>query len=131
MLTLIYDAYEGEAFRDGHVHHVVEGLIQQLRNAPNVPLKIVFSTDNILNAIRVAIKHKRIDHTDVRLFNRRGVTNLYIRPDSHPDGQAVYEGEEIGATERDRELRIYPDAGISPWPNGFCDRLDFYLMELI
>lgn len=131
MLTLIYDAYEGQSFRDGHVHQVVEGWIRRLKIAPNVPIEVVFSTDNILNAIRVAIKHKRIDHTDVRLLNRRGVTNLYIRPDSHPDGPAVYEGTEIGATEHDQELRIYPSAGIRPWPNGFCDRLEFYLMELI
>lgn len=111
MLTLIYDAVLGRPIADGLVERYVDRLQRKLERGEDVVC--VFSTDNVLNAIRVRIRNKVIPLDSVRLLYRRG-----------PDGWA-------NKDQSDQELRIYPSAGIAPWPDGFCDRIETYLMELL
>lgn len=107
MLTLVYDAIDGQAFPDGQVDTYVEAIVKEIGIGVEVP--ITFSTDNILNGIRVAIKQGRIPLDQVRLVCYR-----------------VISGEIV-----DRELRIYESGGITPWPDGFCDTNYTYLMKLL
>lgn len=131
MIRLIYDAYEGKAFRDGDVHRVVEDIIVRAGNGDNI--EVVFATDNFLNAMRVAIVHKRIDVDSVQLLCRRRVANLYVHDNNQDNtgGKIIEEVDFFGDEQPERLLRIYPSGGISPWPKGFCDRTEFYLMELL
>lgn len=64
-------------------------------------VSLVFGSENILTMFRVYIRRKIIDY--------RNVTILY----------------------KDQIIRVYPSAGLSPWPKGFCDFTEDCLMELL
>ena len=104
MLKLIYDSLQGTPYRDGEAKDYADAIIRLVMQE-DAELTIEFATDNILHQLRVAIKEKELDLNKVKLYFRRAIV--------HPDlGILDYEMQ---------ELRIYPSAGIAPWPDGFCD----------
>jgi hypothetical protein len=102
MIKMIYRAKSGNAFPDGRVIEEVEWLITLLPDT-----EISFSTENILLAVRVAIKQGRLPREAVELW--------FDAENGSPK----------------RRLTIYPGGGISPWPDGFCDTTDNLIIALL
>lgn len=107
MLHLIYDAIDGHATPDGKVDQLADQLVHDALSG--IDREFHFSTDNLLNAVRVAVRRGQISIDQVKITCHR-----------------VVGGEVI-----DREVKIYPSGGLRPCPKGFCDRVEVYLSELL
>lgn len=99
MIKMTYDAVNGQPFADGRCDATVAGWIAQ--HVAGEDVEVVFASENILHAVRVAIRRGQLGCTDVALF--------------FEDVQPV----------------IYPSGGIAPWPEGFCDHTERWLLELL
>lgn len=98
MITITYDAKHGRPFADGQVDDFVTGLIY--RNSKGHQQGIVVSTENIITALRVAVREGKIAAQDVAFW---------------------YNGT---------QLKLYPDGGIETWPDGFADFTEKKLLKL-
>ena len=99
MITVTYDAYTGTPVSDGRADELASSLIAAHDRGGNP--SIVVSTENIVNALRIAVVQKRIHADDIEL---------------------LFEGQ---------RLRIYPSGGIAPRPEGFCDYNVNSMLELM
>lgn len=108
MLKMIYDAKFGQPIRDGDLDEKVLWLLHLAADSNQHEFR--FATDNILNAIRVAVVENRLPLARLSVF--------YCKP------------EDSRGPEEEIELRMYSRGGIRPWPDGFCDRNEFFLWKL-
>jgi hypothetical protein len=60
-----------------------------------------FATQNIFTRLRLAVKRDEISSNDIYFI--------------------------FGAT----KIKIYPSGGASPWPEGFCDLEENYMLEML
>lgn len=93
MLLLVY-CEEGKAFSDFDLYYEAERIVNdyaKYKQTGKGDYFVNFCTDNIVNALRVALLRAQFDHLDV---------------------QFVFEGEKIGL---DRHYSL------DHWPKGFCD----------
>lgn len=69
MIIMTYDPMNGVAVPDGNVWSVVDFLIWSLRNAKysieGISVAKDFSTENVFNAMRVAVKQNKISCNEV------------------------------------------------------------------
>lgn len=119
MLKLVYNPYTGYATRDGDLPEKVRELSEMTMSEEEYTF--VFATDNLLNAMRVEFRQKRLPLDRFSLWYHR--TDPLPRHPEFGDIQLFPDGFV--------QLRLYPSGGISPWPHGFCDRTEFYLMDLL
>lgn len=94
MIILEYDAYNGEAYRDGDCDSVVQELVNSF---PHESRYIFFATTNLLTAVRVAVKQKLIPNTAIEV--------RWLNPET---GQLLIQ-------------EIDSDGRMDSWPAGFCD----------
>lgn len=111
MITLIYDAFQGTPHRDGEVITTVDTLAAQNTADTTQEIIITTATENLLNALRVAVRQEKIPLEQVRI--------VYRKP------------EDSSGPAADRIVKLYKSGGIAPWPNGFADITDRLLMELL
>ncbi len=107
MLRLTYDALGGMPFRDGEVEHYLAAVITGLTELPDVDLNLHTATENLINAVRVAVLDGRLSVVQVEL--------LYLDHMEHrlTPIQLTYRGR------------------ILDWPNGFCDTNANYTRRLV
>jgi hypothetical protein len=119
MIVLRYDSLRGNPYADGMADRIVAHRIRRQKHAPGLEHLIHTSTDNVLNALRVALKQGRIALQDIRIeyVDRERAFN-----EPAPHNAPPY---------RIRTLRLYPSGGISPRPRGFADFTEHWLMELL
>lgn len=77
MFTIIYDPKHRYALPDGLIERRVSRLIKQAEMAAPRPFEVTVSNELMVLAFRLAIKHGRLDHEQVRF--RFG--NTVIAPD--------------------------------------------------
>jgi hypothetical protein len=104
MLKMVYDAKFGQPIRDGDLEELVLRLLDLAADGNRHEFR--FATDNILDAVRVAVRNEQFPIERLSIFYQQ-------------------------TPEMEVELKMYPSGGISPRPEGFCDRKDFYLTELL
>ena len=90
-----YDAFYGQAVRDGSL----DDWVQEIVDADSGHW--IFGTENIITALRLAVKQQRIPHTEITF---------------------LYKGQ---------YLRTYPNGGLDPWPRGFADVTEDMLCKML
>jgi hypothetical protein len=109
MITVIYDAKNGIPFRDGEVDEYIDCLIEDLINHDNLQeptFEITIATDNFLEAIRLAVRQRRIPFMWVRLMWYPADQDPYI-------------------------IEIDPNGNLSEWPEGFADYTQNIVARLV
>ena len=115
MFTLVYDSEWGTPFRDGETKVFVDNIVERIKLKQD--FTVTCATENLLNAVRVAVRHKRIALEDITLqFQHPGIR---------------FGKEDWIELPRLMTLRLYKSGGISPWPVGFADHAMQHLMELL
>lgn len=99
MIIYEYDGINGEAVADGRAEEVVAALIARHEDGEWVVYGS--GTDNVLHALRVAVRRGRIAHTDVSVR---------------------FQGVDLG---------LDADGRIREWPAGFADYMETWLMALL
>lgn len=99
MLILEYHK-DGVHVADHDAMSIAEGMIERA-NHPDITFETRISQAMILDALRVLIKRKVIDHKLIKIKFENNI---------------IYVDE---------------TANLSDWPRGFCDHTENYLMELI
>jgi predicted ATPase len=110
MIELTYDAMAGWAHRDGLVENTVDAWIA-LHHDTRETVQQTTSTENALNALRVAVKKGKIAHTDVVIF--------YNRYNGSTEPVETW------------QLRVDCNGRLDHWPPGFADLTDRLLEKLI
>jgi hypothetical protein len=99
MINIIYRPKEADlAIADGNVDYWVNQVISH-KDVDGKEFWI--STGLCIDALRVAVKQRKLDHDNVRI---------------------LYENNDI---------RIDKNGTLDNWPNGFNDKLDTYLNQLL
>ena len=99
MITIIYDARNGIAIPDGQISDVVDSIVESGRMGRDETH--MFSTSIVIDALRLAVKEKRINHDQI-VFSFNNQT-----------------------------IRVDPFGNLEQWPEGFCDLWTKILIELI
>ena len=100
MIIYEYDPKSGGATPDGLVDSVVNYLIA-IHNTGGDPVHLLSSTENVLHALRVAVKLGRVSADDIEI--RFG----------------------------EKRPKMYRNGGIRPWPHGFADYHDGWHRDLL
>jgi len=105
MITIIYDAYIGTSIPDGFVNKTVDEILERYRSGKEFG-RLEYSNALLIHAMRLAVKHGRITHDEVRFeFKERGEPCHVLYPDRN--------------------------GNLAHWPKGFCDHMDKILEGLI
>lgn len=111
MITYIYDPINGVPVRDYAAEMTMIALIAEHAAFPDREITYRGATENTLHALRelVCLNTVPLDAVQIQ----------YDRPES-----------ELGPA-RLIPLKLYANGGIRPWPNGFADTQEGFLITLV
>ena len=99
MLRITYDPFHGSVFRDGNVES--KALADYGYSKTVSDLEIAVASEIYIDAIRLLILEKKIDHKDIAIY---------------------YQNQKV---EMDENTRIVN------WPKGFCDLRENFLLRML
>lgn len=102
MLSIVYDAYNGEAIADGHAYNKANELIELHKLTGEVVYNSASS--HVIDSIRLLVAKGKISNNDV-----------------------IYK---FNSADGEKSIKVDKNGRLEFWPEGFCDHSMNFLSEL-